>query len=579
MRFGTSYFNGTVFAKHLTRFWPIWTFWLAILLLLLPGQGVAILRSGQPGGGEAAYGFAQVQVTELCNGGAMLTLILVMALIAGMAACSHLCTTRSANFMGGLPVRRKGLFVSHYLAGLLMVLGPVVVTGALTALVEQALGALVWEPLLYWVWYTCAAGLFFYSLVVLLGMFTGHLMAIPAFYLVANIICAAMMAVVQWGLTRFYFGFSTLPGWVSQVVDWCTPTAKLAMVYYARSLGRVNNAHTLWIYALVGLALSVCALLLYRRRRLEYAGDVVAVRAMRPVFQYGVALCSGLYVGTAVAQILELSEGGLIAAILLCALAGYFVARMILDKSFRVWKHWRGAVAVAVAFGLLFVVVGFDLTGYETRVPQSQDVASVQVSGMGDWEPRDSGAYISAEVTDPELIPAVTQLHQAVVDQRDGAASPEENHRLVSFHIRYRLRDGSTLSRTYSNVFLDSQGLALEEQLRNDPQVILQSYGIHWVLAGEWRLALIYQDGQLLGGSARAGQLLDAMVEDIYAGRLGRHTPDGMGNGEILTTLELEWEPTQDNGEGVRGSILVLVPDTASSTLAVLEELAGQSME
>ena len=50
-------------------------------------------------------------------------------------------------------------------------------------------------------------------------------------------------------------------------------------------------------YALVGLALSAVGLLVYRVRSLETAGDVVAVKWVRPVFKYGVALCTAVTIG------------------------------------------------------------------------------------------------------------------------------------------------------------------------------------------------------------------------------------------------------------------------------------------
>ena len=99
--------------------------------------------------------------------------------------------------------------------------------------------------------------------------------------------------------------------------------------------------------------------------------------------------------------ILRLEEIELMAAILLWGIAGYFVARMLLSKSFRVLRHWKGAVAVGVVFLALFAVVGFDLTGFETRVPRAQDVASVTIRGLG-GTPYDDGFRVDAVLDDPE---------------------------------------------------------------------------------------------------------------------------------------------------------------------------------
>ena len=59
----------------------------------------------------------------------------------------------------------------------------------------------------------------------------------------------------------------------------------------------------------------------------------------------------------------------LMTAILVWGVIGYFAARMLLDKSFRVFGRWKGGLAVAAVFAALFCVVGFDLTRSSRRPP------------------------------------------------------------------------------------------------------------------------------------------------------------------------------------------------------------------
>lgn len=120
---------------------------------------------------------------------------------------------------------------------------------------------------------------------------------------------------------------------------------------------------------------------------------MVAVRAMRPVFKYGVALCSGLFFGYLTSIILNSGEGFLMGAILVWGVAGYFAAQMILDKTFRVFRKWPGAAAVAAVFVALFLVVGFDLTGYETRIPDPASVERVHGQRPAQRALRRRGVY------------------------------------------------------------------------------------------------------------------------------------------------------------------------------------------
>lgn len=89
--------------------------------------------------------------------------------------------------------------------------------------------------------------------------------------------------------------------------------------------------------------------MIYRRRQVESAGDVVSVSWVRPIFKYGVALCSGLVIGLGTYLIVGFYGAlALWASMLLWTVIGYFVAEMLLKKTFRVLHAWKGAVAAAL---------------------------------------------------------------------------------------------------------------------------------------------------------------------------------------------------------------------------------------
>lgn len=589
MRSGTSFFNAAVFRKHLLRFWPVWAAQLVILALELPLNALMLLRMdleahvGVTGG--YLESFARYTVTGMTD--FALPMAVVFGLLSAMAACSHLYSQKSANFMGALPVRREGLFFSHYLAGLVTVLGPGVIAFLLTIPVELAGGCLLPGQLGYWLGYTCSAGFFFYTFAVFLGMFTGHLLALPIFYGIFNCLAVIVAVLLEWVLNTFYYGFASLPDWVGRTVNWLTPV----MNFGALEMGELgewydygSTPHLLWIYPLAALALAVCALLLYRRRNLETAGDVVAVRVMRPVFQYGVALCAGLFFGMMTMAILNLREIGLMVSIFLWGIAGYFVARMLLSKSFRVLRYWKGAAAVGAVFLLLFAVVGFDLTGFETRVPRTQDVASVTIKGLS-GAPYDGGSRADAVLDDPEDIAAAVALHQALVARRERAEDSVsvitgEAVGYTEYYVTYRLKNGSTLSRDYSAVLADQEVSRAAQALLSDPDVILQSYGFDQL---EQRGKLIRAYAPELGAAhgEEAQALLDGVLEDIAAGRLGVHTLGGAED-DGVPKITFQWKVYSGEDEppyyGMteEKEISVALFDTASSTLAVMERLTGQ---
>ena len=625
MRSGTSFFNVTVWKKTVLRFWPIWAVGLVFWVLALPAQGMMALQRQLENGGDWLLSFS-ASVDGL-GGDTALSFAVVFGLLAAMAVCSHLYSSRSANFMGALPVRREGLFVSHYTAGLSMLLLPNIVVFLLTLLVEALGGAVMWPPLMFWLTALSGMEFFFYSFAVCIGMFTGHLLALPIFYAVFNALAAALRWLLDYALLSFYYGYSSNYE-AGEAMAWLTPVLQLARSVepddFWSSLGTVG------IYALTGLVLTVGALLLYRRRNLETAGDVVAVRVMRPVFQYGVAICAGRFFGTATAGMLGMGTAGMMAAMVVWAVAGYFVARMLLDKTFRVFRCWKGAVAVVAVFIALFLVVGFDLTGYETRVPDPAQVASVEIGRLRS-EPNDDGSFWYGVVTeDQEEIALVTQLHQAVVDHRE--VGSDSQHYASPLNLTYHMKDGTTLVRSYV-IYAEAQeseqpgttAYALERLLA-DRDLVWQAYGLddvqailegggqmiaaHYSLSGDrgqWPETVSWgEDGtnpmsmakpvdepaqegaagreeaqtdwDFYGGDAQA--LWDAVVQDFQAGAIGVRDPwdaDGEEPERCITLYAASETSALDSGDETnRGAGTITGPDTAERTLAALAALGAR---
>ena len=559
MRSGKSYFDGTVYKKTIARFWPLWAGYFVIWLIAMPLEGLmSIRRQAETLSDTANYVREFANRTVPCMVEASLYLALIFGGLAAMAVFSHLYSARSANLFGSLPVRREGLFLTHYLAGLSFLLVPNAVIFLLTLAVEAASGCVVMQGLLFWLGAACGECLFFYSMAVFCGMFTGHILALPAFYGIFNIIFYGVTMLFQTVCQSFYYGFTRIGDTVGDVVVWLTPLMALGrkvasfwrynttitstgeVISSAERVLTTDGLDVVGIYALAGLVLTACAFLLYRARRLESAGDVVAVAPMKPVFKYGVALCAGMALGVATSGALGGGEGILMAAILVWGVIGCFGAQMLLDKSFRVLRKWKGPAAVAGVFVLLFLVAGFDLTGYETRVPAADSVKSLEVSGLdGTYYLNDHGDYIvGLEVTDPVQIQQFIDLHQAAVDERDANGADADASMRVS--LKYTLTGGSTLSRQYwVNLHYDSADR--EGSSAWAVQRLYDNRDLYWRVYGFDQLeeSVAHQGGRLesaelchwradrgqisfvAGYGADARTLLDAVEEDFRAGRIG----------------------------------------------------------
>ena len=437
----TSCFNSTLYRKTMQRFWPLWAlyalFWLFLIPFSLLSRYLDNLRWDSAE--TAARWLAESAYDLPGNLSAGVMVSCVFGVLCAMAAFGYLYSSRSACMMHALPLRREGLFTTQYLAGLSFGLLPHLGAALVTLLVEAAL--LPGDDLLrvlpslgLWLLGQSATFLFFFSFAAFCAMFTGHILALPAFYGILNALAVGLLYLVNQVLASFVYGYVDV-GRLTELCDWLSPFFRLGNALNVETVWSVEGAGadritmiqfhgmgTVFIYALVGVVLTAAALWLYRRRQLEGAGDVVTVSWSKPIFKYGVGVCAALSVGQVFYQFFAyaLPEGGwtLLVFLLLWGAVGYFVAEMLLQKSFWVFRGgWKGCVALCLVLTAFIAVMELDLTGYERRTPDPDRVVTATLYAAN-TAPYDSGDG-SIIVTDPELIQAVVDLHRTIVDEQD----------------------------------------------------------------------------------------------------------------------------------------------------------------
>lgn len=601
MRFGKSYFNATLFRKNMTRFWPIWGVYLAIWLFVFP---IALIL----GNYESAKQFCYFVLDSVRSLG--LATAVFFSILAAMAVWSYLYNIRSAVLMHTQPIRREGLFLTNYLSGLCFLIGPNAVIFVLTLLAEAAKGAVRLGPLCMWLACMILMELFFFSFATFCAMFTGHILCLPAFYSILCGLPVALVGLFDLTLSRFVYGYTGIRG-LWNIADWLTPIWKLYDRLWIENGPWLVGLGYIIIYAFFGLVLAALALVVYRRRELERAGDVVTVPWVRPVFRYGVAFCCALALGTLLFELFRynLSDSAwtLLFFMLLWGAIGYFVAEMLLEKSFRVLHMWKGCVPFLCALVLLVCVMEFDLTGYERRVPEAEDVAQVRIATS--TMPYDSGQSLGMQSEDPEVIQAAVELHRAIAaagecgDQiynweHTQAGYGVQTEGMCDLYLSYTLTNGHTITRFYDRSIPVSEALLADPDspaaklntLVNLPQVVTAGYR---ELTGEGlvsvQLTYLAEDEQeqywtLLSLSGQAGETLrQAVLADLAEGNLSRYLLEDTQRMENCYINDLEflflkeyWLP--EGTEGVSTTthtVTVGLQTTAVHTLAALEKLGA----
>ena len=472
MRSVTSYFNRELLRGALQRTWPLWAAYTLIWLLLLPVT-LFIRLSDR----HIVYSRPTLSYELLSTGlpsGVMMAA--VFGIFFAMAMFAYLTNPRATNGMHAMPIRREGLFLTHYLAGLFCQVVTLLVSFALAALVTAAFGVFDGYAVGMGLLLCVLLVLFFYSFGVLCMVCVGQILAGAVFYGILNFLFVGMEVLLRSFAGNFLYGydgrssaFSTAP--LSPPVE-IASSLSVSYVYDGIDpIGvRVFHLGTFAAYAAAGLVLAALALLLYRKRRSEMTGNTVAIGWLRPVFKYGVALCSAFSLGQLLSYfVFELTDStytagaliGTIACMIFAGLIGYYAAEMLLKKSFRVFKtSWKGALATSAVLILIGLSFPLDLTGYQSRVPEQSDIVSATVNLYGG---NVSGSF---NLSGQESIALLRDAHCAVIT--DKARQTEYNRRYVPFdgdtctlRITYELADGTELFRSYD--------LSIDEALLSDP--------------------------------------------------------------------------------------------------------------
>ncbi len=488
MKSRTSLFNPTIFWNFLRRYWLMWVFYFGLLFFSIV---VPLLSSLQEFARNSdIFSAAQCGGLRLLESLANIPLVLTMLGCGAVAAISfsYLYNARHTGLMNSLPVRRETLFCSVLLADLTGLVAADLAVFLICLVLEAVFGAVQWYALGVLLLVLVLESLVFLGPAVFCCMLTGNVFAGPAVYLIFNFTGPAVEYMGRYLLSKLQFGSS---GPNISFTEWLSPP--LMLLSRVRSVVTADGLITagdyqmvglgvLGAYAAVGTVFAGLALLLYRKRRMETAGDIVAIEGLKPVFKVCASLAGALGLASFLTDTLYyVDTSGIKGLATLCLLMviggiiGWFIAQMLVEKSIRVFDHgWKGIGAMSLVFVVFLCAGEFDWFGYERNIPDPAEVKSVYFSAPG-------AATTTVEL--PESIQAVTALHQSIVDNKDVhelVAKNEGERKYLG--LNYELKNGRSLYRNYpvdagAEAYLDRDSdLWKLEAASNTPEAIQNRY-------------------------------------------------------------------------------------------------------
>lgn len=380
------------------------------------------------------------------------------------------------------PFTRQELLASHTVSGLLFSILPLLATAAILLLMskpvyfdstqaswygnEGADNLFGYARILQWLWYSILICCTVSLIAILGGMVTGtslhHTIAALGF----NVVLQVVSLLFIYFISTFLFGF----GRFTEYTSW------IARLHPLTSM-MIRTRQSVWVFSLTwvvaGILLYALSAYLYQIRKLERATEGVVFRIVdvliTMIFGFlGMTMLGLIFRSLIGPSMLVTTLGYLIGGLL-----AMVICRMIIMKTIHIFTPYSLKIIgtyflIAVAF---LLVLGADLTHYETRIPANAKSVTLQIG-----EGNDSFFFFSPgqDYQSEDAIQAVEALHREITNQkgfciRDTEVSDRRYDRTEVRISYYSRPDGKrpSVRRTYTvPTYLLMESSSLQDLIR-----------------------------------------------------------------------------------------------------------------
>ncbi|MCT8137206.1 ABC transporter permease [Anaerobacillus sp. CMMVII] len=447
MQLKTYLFNRGIFTQSVRNVGWIGIAYVLCLWFALPLQ-ILMISSNQKEY-KLHYAFVSENLFRFSDPFQIFMIFIVPVLLA-IFLFRYMQVKLSSDYIHSLPIKRSALFHQNLLIGIIMLVVPVLITGFSLLILSSFVEAptlLNLTVIGQWAGQTILLSLFVFMAAVFVGMFTGSSVLQGSLTYILFIMPAGMTVLFFMNVKYFLHGFAT---------DYYLSNQMSNIVPYIKAAELGNTSLTMSevvAFILVTIVFYMIALFAYSRRKVESATHAIAFRPLQPVFLYGVTVCSmllgGMYFGET-----QGTMGWRIFGYIVTSIIGYFVALMILEKSWRVLTKWRGYSIFTAFMIILALLIKLDVTGYENRIPNADNIERVYMAdSIYMLEDRHSFEEVNQQYQEQyyykeaENIENILNLHKQIVESQGRFDYSSGFYRRAYFV--YELENGKKLVRQY----------------------------------------------------------------------------------------------------------------------------------
>jgi len=434
------FFSRELIYNNLRRFWWIAVLYTLALFLVSP---LITLTNGSDVVPRSGY---NINFGDIFSG--TIIFLFTVPVFIGVMMFRYMQNSKSMVTIHAMPYTRLRLYVNNIISGLILVIIPVLLNAAFLSVIQLGnLGGTYFKEgiVLKYLGISIMTSVTLYIWTVFVGMFTGSSIAQIIFTYILNFLFVGIVTACQLLLSGILYGFVTNEELCLKFLE----ISPIAQIFFVNNSGFSNDIT--WQYLLI-VNIIICTVLViagyfvYKNRNLESAGDVISGKYIKPIFKYGVAVCTMLVGAVYVRELFNINSVNIF-IYLLFALIGYVIAEMLLRKSFKILDSYKGFLFFSIVFIIVSAGVKADLFGYESYIPDTIGVECAALSLNPNFDDSTIENPQYGVLYEKNNIENIIKLHEKIVEDKNVNLAESDYTR--SIYISYKLIDGRVVKRSY----------------------------------------------------------------------------------------------------------------------------------
>lgn len=397
-------------------------------------------------------------------------ILFFLPIILGIVLFRYIQDEKALATIHAFPVSRKTLFFSHMISFVILFGLPIVVNTLISYAILVSKGYPAIDLALHLSIYVIGmilSGMTIFYITVMFGMLVGSsvLQAVLTY-----VMMAIPVAIVEFG--KILIGW-TLKGFSTYLDDEALHLLMTPYYTIGRMVDASNTEFLVKAFLVIFIYLcfsAIASYVLYKKRNLERHHDLIAFDFAKIGFIGLLTVLITLTLANMLGSMFyENRSLGVYVGVFFGALIGYGVTKMIAEKTVRIFVYYKSWLIVVGLFMLALVVVDFDLIGFESYVPNSEEVAYVvygENSNPRQGRMTDESVLYGSEgnfelvFTEKSSVQEVLNLHEAAIHAEQDLGY---NNRVYRLDLVYVLENGKRVSRMYENPQMEEGFARLHE--------------------------------------------------------------------------------------------------------------------